>query len=240
MSRKAGKRGRSAKSRVSSVVVLVSLSNSTSLFFLSYHTSTFPQHFEIEQDQLVDSYRVTLESLHSALPSTCCYIPFQDHELRGVFAHPSTQDPLHIMSQPAGRVLLSQSNSSGNIANSAIPSLRSNQDLKTGASSKKTTAPHAPLESSLLATPRASARNDPALATPGARRDHGPDALGNAASRDQPESKGSWRSFTRGEGLQQSEIDLASSAEVKRKANVCQLCECQLCSQRWWQRISSC
>lgn len=37
------------------------------------------------------------------------------------------------------------------------------------------------------------------------------------------DSKGSWRSWTRGEGLAPTEIEIANLPEVRRKANVCQL-----------------
>lgn len=46
---------------------------------------------------------------------------------------------------------------------------------------------------------------------------------------EQPESrneepKGSWRSWRRGEGLEGWENEIANSSEVRRKANVAQLC----------------
>lgn len=61
------------------------------------------------------------------------------------------------------------------------------------------------------------------LATPGARWEHG--HLQNEQPADDNDAKGSWRSWKRGEGLQPWEIEIANSPEVRRKANVAQLCE---------------
>lgn len=44
--------------------------------------------------------------------------------------------------------------------------------------------------------------------------------------------KGSWKSWKRGDGLQQWELDLINNPEVKRKANVAQLCEYPTCRTR--------
>lgn len=60
-----------------------------------------------------------------------------------------------------------------------------------------------------------------ALTTPGARQERSTPG----AEKEAEESKGSWRSWTRGEGLQPSEMEIANLPEVRRKANVCQLCE---------------
>lgn len=165
------------------------------------------------------------------------------------------------MTQPASRVLLPQSNSSGNIANAASstpppdaagmpskldlfgsPKKSKAKDLP--AAGENRTHGHAHTES-VITTPRQmkirNSANDLAkstnsnLATPGARIDHA-NASANAAANGKlaappnsqlpsEDSKGSWRSWTRGEGLQASEIEISNMPEVRRKANVCQLCE---------------
>lgn len=121
------------------------------------------------------------------------------------------------MTQPASRVLLPQShNSSDNISG-----LSSNKDGKKGLKVANTGLPQAP------STPRATnskTRSNDVLATPAVRRDHGVTG-GTTQQPSNEESQGSWRSWTRGEGLQPAELDIANSQEVRRKANVCQLCE---------------
>lgn len=96
---------------------------------------------------------------------------------------------------------------------------------KTSPNATPTLHSHGHTES-VVNTPRAKTQQSPDLTTPIVRQDH--NALAGFAPAQNPneDSKGSWRSWTRGEGLQNNELDLAQTPEVRRKANVCQLCKC--------------
>ncbi|CAO1635640.1 unnamed protein product [Parajaminaea phylloscopi] len=139
------------------------------------------------------------------------------------------------MAQTGSRVLLQQSsNSNPNLAQSAahldgkaageqsmlkLKQKRSELQLqhKTTESIITTPAPKTRAQVAAAAAAAAAAALTP-LTTPGARHD-----LDASQQQNVEESKGSWRSWTRGEGLQPSEMEIANSPEVRRKANVCQL-----------------
>lgn len=119
------------------------------------------------------------------------------------------------MAMHAGsRVLLQQNNSSSNIANTTPKKSKTGKDVTTSPAASSSNAPRTRAQHLT-----AAATGVTPLATPNARLDR------SIEPSKVEDSKGSWRSWTRGEGLQPSELDIANLPEVRRKANVCQLCE---------------
>ncbi|PWN25682.1 kinase-like protein [Jaminaea rosea] len=123
------------------------------------------------------------------------------------------------MSQPNGRVLLQQSGSANKnlAASAATPAHHGKTEsvitTHVPAAAPKTRSQHLAAAAASTAPP----------ATPGARLERAGAGSSNDASANVEDSKGSWRSWTRGEGLQPSELEIANMPEVRRKANVCQL-----------------
>lgn len=134
------------------------------------------------------------------------------------------------MSQPNGRVLLQQSNQSNvgglaaaNTTSTPAKGHHSKTESIITASIPKTRSQHLAAEAAAASASAAGTTAAPP-ATPGARLDRNSPGPSHDNVED---SKGSWRSWTRGEGLQPSELEIANLPEVRRKANVCQLCAYQ-------------
>ena len=146
---------------------------------------------------------------------------------------------------PASRVLLASSNSGnqlhqegGQAASTIIKAAASSNASMPKSVSKENipTSPTMPTSVSankIRALAEVKTASSPAPLQPGRWQGaNGPSAtpgpIAKSASAGDlvgDESKGSWRSWKRGEGLQPHELEIANSSDIRRKANVSQLCE---------------
>lgn len=163
------------------------------------------------------------------------------------------------MTQPASRVLLPSSNSSGNIAAASIHDMPVKDNAPKSPTKVATTK--AAVKAAITPAATGSGRSSPRSASPtkSIKKQASTTAVGGHHSHNQSvitahepvgartrarqqqqqqqpqqtkvaaptdvgeESKGSWRSWTRGQGLAPTEMEIINLPEVRRKANVCQL-----------------
>lgn len=147
---------------------------------------------------------------------------------------------------PATRVLLPQSNSGNQlhdaspastvpgstlIKNAATSILTKSSSKENIPTSPKMTASVSANKIRALAEVKTAGSTPPALSPgrwQGQMQQPQQSAIGKSPSSgdlDADESRSSWRSWKRGEGLQSWELEIVNQPDVRRKANVAQLCE---------------
>ncbi len=118
---------------------------------------------------------------------------------------------------PASRVLLPASNSGNQLLDNISPpgSAFTKSGGVAGSNSKENAIPN-------------SFSNSKLRAALGEIKPAGPGYISKSSSNtdlDGDESRSSWRSWKRGDGLQTWELEIVNQPDVRRKANVAQLCE---------------
>jgi hypothetical protein len=148
---------------------------------------------------------------------------------------------------PASRVLLPQSNSGNQLHDAsapmtAVPGSTLIKGVATANMTKSSSKENIPTSPKMttsasankiraLAEAKTAGSTPPALSPgrwQGQLQHPQQSAVGKSPSSgdvDPDESRSSWRSWKRGEGLQSWELDIVNQPDVRRKANVAQLCE---------------
>lgn len=140
---------------------------------------------------------------------------------------------IHLMTMtgaPSTRVLLPNSDSSNSLDGSQSANNSNSNNIISSKlrSSKENSSPLLSSSNSngfLSSTPSSKLLNRSHLnaSTPDSRIEKLSE-IHNPTNGNGEDHKGSWKSWKRGEGLQQWELELIGNSEVKRKANVAQLC----------------